>query len=93
MLQRANQTLLNQKQTAALGNLSETNFYSGADMTSTISKFLTDEDGGILDMVLVVGVISVPLVIFLSLFGSGVVDWVQANAPNIFDEASSWVGG
>ena len=62
-------------------------------MTFNISSFLSDEDGGVLDMVLVVGVISVPLVIFLSLFGSGVIDWVQANAPNIFDEANSWVGG
>lgn len=68
-------------------------FNAGQDMMSKISNFLSDDDGGILDMVLVVGVISVPLVIFLSMFGNNVIDWVQANAPNIFNEANNWIGG
>lgn len=55
-------------------------------------RFVRDEHGGVLDYVLVIGVISVPLVIFLAIFGRNVVEWVQDNAPNIFDEASSWIG-
>lgn len=54
--------------------------------------FLRKEDGAIMDYVLVVGVISVPLIIFLSIFGRQLVEWVQDNAPNIFNEASSWLG-
>jgi Flp pilus assembly pilin Flp len=64
--------------------------------TSQIKKrarhFLRDESGGVLDYVLVVGVISVPLVIFLAIFGRNVVEWVQENAPEIFKEATNWIG-
>ncbi|MGR3615310.1 MAG: hypothetical protein ACU0BB_04645 [Paracoccaceae bacterium] len=55
-----------------------------------VKDFLRDEDGGVLGYVLVVGVISIPLVIFLAIFGQNVVTWVQDNAPNIFNEADNW---
>jgi len=43
-----------------------------------------------MEYVLIIGVIALPLVTFLSLFGTEVVEWVQEHAPNIFEEASSW---
>lgn len=55
-------------------------------------SFCDDEAGGALDTVLIVGVISLPLIVFLAIFGQNVVEWVQDNAPKIFDEASNWTG-
>ncbi|WP_284379110.1 hypothetical protein [Amylibacter marinus] len=55
-------------------------------------SFRDDTNGGALDTVLIVGVISLPLVLFLAIFGQNVIEWVQDNAPNIFDEAASWIG-
>ena len=63
-----------------------------SQLKTRAQKFLRDESGGVLDYVLVVGVISVPLVIFLAIFGRNVVEWVQDNAPNIFNEATNWIG-
>ena len=61
-----------------------------ADAQGFLKRFLKNEDGGVLGYVLVVGVISVPLVMFLAIFGQNVVTWVQGNAPNIFNEADNW---
>lgn len=61
-----------------------------ADAQEFLKRFLKNEDGGVLGYVLVVGVISVPLVMFLAIFGQNVVTWVQDNAPNIFNEADNW---
>ena len=61
-----------------------------ADAQEFLKRFLKNEDGGVLGYVLVVGVISVPLVMFLASFGQNVVTWVQDNAPNIFNEADNW---
>ena len=54
--------------------------------------FAREEDGAITEYLLIIGVIAVPLTIFLAIFGQEVVTWVQQNAPNIFDEADNWVG-
>jgi Flp pilus assembly pilin Flp len=43
-----------------------------------------------MEYVLIIGVISLPLVTFLSIFGTEVIEWVQEHAPNIFEEAASW---
>jgi len=51
---------------------------------------MRSERGGVMEYVLIIGVIALPLVTFLSLFGTEVVEWVQEHAPNIFEEASSW---
>ena len=61
-----------------------------ADTQEFLKRFLKNVDGGVLGYVLVVGVISVPLVMFLAIFGQNVVTWVQDNAPNIFNEADNW---
>ena len=61
-----------------------------ADAQEFLKRFLKNVDGGVLGYVLVVGVISVPLVMFLAIFGQNVVTWVQDNAPNIFNEADNW---
>jgi Flp pilus assembly pilin Flp len=58
-----------------------------------LKSFNNDESGGVLEYVLIIGVIALPLVMFLSIFGQNVIGWVQDNAPNIFDEASTWIGG
>ena len=55
-------------------------------------RFAREEDGSVTDYLLVVGIISLPLVIFLAIFGQNIVTWVKDNAPNIFNEANDWVG-
>jgi Flp pilus assembly pilin Flp len=57
---------------------------------SRIHFAMRSEHGGVMEYVLIIGVIALPLVTFLSLFGTEVVEWVQEHAPNIFEEASSW---
>jgi len=57
-----------------------------------IDRFLRDERGTVLGYVLLVGVITIPLVMFLAIFGQNVVTWVQDNAPDIFKEADNWAG-
>ena len=56
-----------------------------------VRAFARSEEGGALDYLLVVGVISIPLVIFLSIFGKNIVDWVKQHGPNIFNEAENWI--
>lgn len=67
--------------------------FTSPRVPSLLRRFLRSEDGGMLDYVLVVGVISLPLVMFLALFGTQVVKWVREQAPAIFNEAGSWLGG
>ena len=62
-------------------------------IAARLKEFARDESASVLDTVLVVGVISLPLVLFLAYFGEEVVKWVQDHAPDIFDEASNWLGG
>ena len=63
-----------------------------AKINRRLKSFCNDTSGGVLEYVLIIGVIALPLVMFLALFGQNVIQWVQDNAPNIFDEASSWIG-
>jgi Flp pilus assembly pilin Flp len=64
-----------------------------SNISRRLREFKNDTSGGVLEYVMVIGLISLPLVLFLSLFGQNVIGWVQDNAPNIFNEASSWIGG
>lgn len=64
--------------------------YIAAAGLSRLQRFKRCEQGGVMEYVLIIGVISLPLVTFLSLFGADVVDWVKDHAPNIFEEAASW---
>ena len=57
-----------------------------------LKSFCNDTSGGVLEYVLLIGVIALPLVMFLAYFGQNVIGWVQDNAPNIFEEATSWIG-
>ena len=67
--------------------------FSGVSKIRSFTQdFLRDEQGNVLGYVLVVGVISIPLVMFLAIFGQNVVTWIQDNAPNIFNEADNWSG-
>ena len=63
-----------------------------AQLGSFTRKFLREEQGNVLGYVLLVGVISIPLVMFLAIFGQNIVTWIQDNAPNIFNEADNWAG-
>lgn len=58
----------------------------------SVRKFLRNERGDVIQTVLIIGVIALPLILFLSLFGKNVIEWVQKHAPNIFEEATSWIG-
>ena len=62
-------------------------------LRSIMRRFSRDEHGSVIDTVLVVGVISLPLIMFLAFFGDEVLQWIQKHAPDIFDEASNWLGG
>jgi hypothetical protein len=64
-----------------------------SDINRRLRSFFNDTSGGVLEYVLLIGVIALPLIMFLAYFGSNVIDWVNKNAPNIFKEATTWVGG
>ena len=63
-----------------------------SDINRRLRSFFNDTSGGVLEYVLLIGVIALPLVMFLAYFGQNVIGWVQDNAPNIFEEATSWIG-
>lgn len=58
-----------------------------------LKRFLRDERGAtMLEAVLYIGLISLPLVTFLILFGTDLVEWIQEVAPDIFDEGGDFLG-
>jgi Flp pilus assembly pilin Flp len=58
-----------------------------------LRRFLADESGAtLLETVLYVGVISLPLVTFLAIFGQDVIQWIREVAPQIFDEGATFLG-
>jgi Flp pilus assembly pilin Flp len=50
------------------------------------------DDRGVtsLEAVLILGVISLPLLMFLSSLGTRFIMWMRDQAPNIFDEAATF---
>lgn len=61
-------------------------------MRSKLKQLMHDERGAVMDVVLVVGIISLPLVMFLAIFGQDVIRWIRDVAPRIFDEGGSFLG-
>jgi Flp pilus assembly pilin Flp len=62
-------------------------------MRDAIIRFLRDERGAtMLEAVLYVGIISLPLVTFLAIFGRDLINWIKEHAPRIFDEGARFLG-
>jgi len=62
-------------------------------METLLSRFIRDERGeGVLSIVMFVGIIAVPLVIFLAVFGQDLIAWIREVAPRIFDEGATFLG-
>lgn len=62
-------------------------------MLRAVRRFIHDERGAtMLEAVLYVGIISLPLVAFLALFGTDLVNWIKDLAPKIFDEGATFLG-
>lgn len=58
-----------------------------------LKRFVRDQSGATaLEVVLVVGCISLPLVVFLAIFGQDLLEWIKGVAPRIFDEGGSFLG-
>lgn len=59
-----------------------------------LSGFVGDEYGTVsVEMLLVLGLVSIPIILFLVNFSIETVDWVKSKSPAIFEEADSLIGG
>ena len=56
----------------------------------SIQTFYANEHGYALDISLVTGLISLPLILFLIVYGQNVVQWVKTKTPNMMEEVSHW---
>ncbi|TRD17751.1 hypothetical protein FEV53_12810 [Palleronia caenipelagi] len=59
-------------------------------MIDWIRQFARDERGTI-EAVMYIGIIALPLVMFLAIFGKDVIDWIREVAPRIFDEGATFL--